>query len=315
GLEESMWAAQLEVDAALIRLAAVRAAKTRLDALIDEAMAEVPRLRILEQHGRISSGALSSFQLTMGKLLERRAQIVLDVVSAREALANATGLAADAPALDVPGAQTLDAWESRSGVGSMGHEPDACELLVRIPRLRGLLLEYAIAEARLRQAATRRWPSLAIGPHLSWSDPDLLVGALLGSEIPWPGSLEGEVLAASSEREAARERVEDGLQAFLVRCRSASDRRVASLDLLHQGAKPAAEESARLWQAARARFSIDPTGLEALARAMEVRANALQGLELARAEALIAELQFEWSQGPDGNAPRLVASPIAEVTQ
>lgn len=314
-LEQATWTAQFEVDAARVRLAAARAARAQLDALHAEVAQEHVRIEILERNGRIARGALASARLAIGKLEQRREQLALDEARARAGLALAAGLAPDASALDVPGPSTLDVWISDLNDGFDVTEQPGSDLLERVPELRGLLLDYAIAEARLRETASRRWPSLSFGPHLLWSDPDFLLGAVLSSGLPWPGSLDGEIEAASLQREAARERVEDGLLAAQTDRQAARARHTAAQRLLAEGARPAADASARLWQAARARFAVDPGGLEAWAHALNERAQAVHGLELARAEAALTVLDVVRSDGPGLELPRLVADPLAEASR
>jgi len=308
GLEEAMWAARFDVDAARVRLAAARAVRSSLEALSEEADAEAKRIEILERNGRLSAGGLASARLALQRLRERRGRAALEEASARERLALAAGLAPEAEALEVPNRGTLDAWPpQRSG----DPRPSAAELLERVPRLRGLLLDYPIAEARLREAASRRWPHLGLGPHLFWSDPDFLVGAVVASGLPWPGSLDGEIEAARVEREAARERVEDGLLAVETGRAAARDREAAARRVLEAGALPAADESARLWRAARARFAVEPAAITEWAHALAERTLALQGLEQARAELALATLEVERVTGPSLEVPRLVAAPLA----
>jgi|GEM_PF-1448623 len=309
-LEEAMWAARFEVDAARVRLASARAALAELDALGREAAVELDRIEILERNGRLAEGSLAGARLALQRLRERRGQVALELARAREGLALAAGLVPDAPALEVPGSETLVTWpvlDSDDGTVA------AAELLERVPRLRGLLLDYAIAEARLRSAAAQRWPSLALGPHLFWGQPDFLVGAVAGSGLPWPGSLDGEIEAARVEREAARERVEDGLLEVRAAQDAARERVAAARGLLEQGAGPAAEATARLWSASRARFAVDPAGLRDWAHALSERAKSLHALELARAELALATLEVERSVGPDAEVPRLVGDPLAGV--
>lgn len=309
-LEEAMWTARFDVDAARVRLAAARAALDRLDALSREARDAEARIEILERSGRLSRGALASAHLALQRLAERRERIALDEARAREELALAAGLAPAAAALDAPGPDMLAAWPAPR---SDAAEPTAAELLERVPRLRGLLLDYAIAEARLRDAAAQRWPSLALGPHLFWGASEFLLGAVVAAGLPWPTSLDGEIDAARVEREAARERVEDGLLAVQAGRLAARDRLAAARGLLDRGAGPAAQASARLWTAARARFAVDPTGLTAWAHALSEHAQGLHGLELARADLALAGLELERATGPGLDVPRLVESPLAEV--
>ena len=95
--------------------------------------------------------------------------------------------------------------------------------------------------------------------------------------------------------------------------RAARDRESAARDLLEQGARPAAEESARLWTAARARFAVDPAGLSDWAHALTERARAVHGLELARSELALATLEVERTTGPGLDVPRLMEDPLAEA--
>ncbi len=306
-LEEAMWTTRFEVDGARVRLAAARAASESLVALEYEARSALERIEILERNGRLSTGSLASARLALRKLTERRAQVEQQEAVALERLAVASGLVPNAAALNEPGAQTLASWPVES---SDPGDPTPSELLDRLPGLRALLLDYAIAESRLREVASRRWPDLSLGPHLFWSDPDFLLGSVLRSGLPWPGSLDGEIEAARIERLAARERVEDGLLAALSALAAARDQERAARRALEQGARPALGESGRLWEAAKARFSVDPTGLELWAHALGEQARALQGVEVARAEHALALLEIERRTGPAREAPRLVASPL-----
>ena len=315
GLEEAMWAARFDVDAARVRLAAVRAARADLDALHQEAEDEVARIEILDRNGRIATGALASARLALHKLAEQREQLAQDEARAREALAIVAGLTPEASALDANGRELIEQWLMHAVDRSNQTEVMAAELLERVPQLRGLLLDYAIAEARLRETASRRWPSLALGPHLFWGDSDLLLGSVISSGLPWPDSLDGEIAAVSVEREAARERIEDGLLAVQAGRRSALQRQAAALDMLEQGSLPVADQSARLWTAARARFAVDPQGLEAWAHALTERMKALRGLHSARAEAVLAAMEIERLTGPSSDLPRLVAASLTEESR
>lgn len=314
GLEEAMWAARFDVDRARVRLATARGVEARLDALAEDAGDALVRIEVLERNGRLSAGALARARIALQRLDDRRAAAASEVARAREDLATAAGLAPDAAALAAPGVDTLAAWPADADADADA-VPTEAELLERVPRLRGLLLDYAIAEARLRDVAAQRWPDLGLGPHLFWGDPDFLVGAVAAAGIPWPGSLDGEIEAARVEREAARERVEDELLAVRTAHAAAREREVAARERLERGARPAAEESARLLVATRARFAVDAGALESWSHAVTEHVRSVQMLEEARAELALARLDVARNAGPAPEAPRLVGSPLAEVTR
>jgi outer membrane protein TolC len=301
-LEEAMWSTRYAVDAARARLTVLRAAQEQLRSLSQEAEADSARMAILERHGRLAAEALAAARLATSGLDRRLAQLALEEAQAREGLALAAGLAPDAPALAASGehdlALLLDMPTSAA--------PTAEELLARLPGLRSAFLDYAIAEARLRDEAAQRWPGLRLGPQLLWSEPDFFAGAVLGSDVPWPGALDGRIVAASVEREAARERVEDALLAAELRRAAAEERRAAADALLARGARPAVDASARLWSAARASFAVEPAALMDWATALGMRAEAVETHARARAELALATLEREQAIGPGPEIPRLV---------
>ena len=106
-----------------------------------------------------------------------------------------------------PGFADPDAGSSLAGVAVVANpdSPHSAEdrLLQQqtVMHLYELLEDLSyLAEAmkRLRDEAAQRWPDLRIGPHLLWSDPDFLVGLMAASGLPWPGSLDGRIAAAST---------------------------------------------------------------------------------------------------------------------
>src|SRR6185295_1247013 len=99
-------------------------------------------------------------------------------------------------------------------------EITARELLERDPRLRERSLEYAQAELQVRRVAADAWPTLRVGPQLTFVPSDVLLGGVLDLSLPWPGRVEKEIRVASARREAARERVEDALNQSIARVAS-----------------------------------------------------------------------------------------------
>lgn len=293
-LEEAVWEARFEVDAARARLSAARAARSSLAILAEEASGDRTRIAALEGRGRLDAGARAAAEIAERALARRLALLEIEETRAAEDLARAAGLPPTAPALGAPGPEMLAALAPPPEPGAATAE----ELLERLPALRRSLLDYSVAEARLRDEAAARWPSLRLGPQLLWEEGDLLYGALAISGLPWPGSLDGRIAAASQEREAARERVEDALLAAQARAAGASQRLAAARGLLERDALPAAEQSARLWSAARARFSVEPMALMEWASALRMRAEVLADVEEARAELALSGLELEQARGP-----------------
>lgn len=306
-LEDAVWRSHFEIDAARARLAASRAALETLRALAGEADAADARIEILSQRGRLEGGALAAAELARRGIDRRVAELELEESRAAEELAVRAGLPPDAPALAAPSSRTLEQLTARAAP----QEPDAEELLERMPELRMALLEYAVAEARLREAAAARWPELRLGPSLLWEEGDFLLGVLAETGIPWPGSLDGELAAASEEREAARERVEDGLLAARAALAGARERADVARRRLEHQANVSEEQSARLWTAARARFEVDSETLMGWSSALVMRAEALEQLAAARAELALASLELEHAAGPAPALPRLARN--AEV--
>ena len=293
-LEHAVWRARIEVDRALARLAAARGERAALAELAGEAGAARVQSEILSRHGRLSVQSLAAAELAQHRLLHRLGASAIAEARARADLGVASGLPAEAAALDAVSAEALRALEP----GLAPPMPSRRELLSRAPELRSAVLDYSVAEARVRQAAAERWPSLEIGPHLTWLEDDLLEGILAGSALPWPGSVQGSIAAALEERSAAREAAEDALLALEARARAARARLEAARTMWLEHARGAEAESARAWRAARARFDVEPGALTEWAQAMQMRSEALTALFAARLEAVEAGLDLALALGP-----------------
>jgi outer membrane protein TolC len=290
-LDAARWEARFEVDGARARLAAARAALADLERLGAEVEQDLRRIEVLERHGRLAAAQLADARMARAELHRvHSAQVELQSRS-REDLAVAAGLPSESTALAGAGGATLDGPEPPRDA------PDAEALCERLPELRLALFEYALAEARLRAAAAERWPSLDLGPQLTWAHPDLLLGALAAAGLPWPGSLSGSIEAAHVGREAARERAEDALLAALARRAGALERLDNARAHVELGARPAQDASARRWTAARAALAVDAAALADWSQALSQRAEALAGLAEARGMHALARLELERAQG------------------
>ena len=291
-LDRARWSARFEVDGARARLAAARAALADLASLGAQVQEDLRRIAVLERHGRLGAAQLADARMAQAELHRvHSAQVELQSL-AREDLAVAAGLPSEAAALEGAWTAPLDGPEPPRDA------PDAEVLCERLPELRLALFEYALAEARLRAVAAERWPSLDLGPQLTWSHPDLLLGALAAAGLPWPGSLSGRIEAAHVGREAARERAEDALLAALARRAGALERLDNARAHVELGARPALDASARRWTAARAALAVDAAALADWSEALRQRADALAGLAEARGMHALARLELERAQGP-----------------
>lgn len=305
-LESAVWDARIEVDRARARLASLRARRAALEELAQDAARAQARLTILERTGRLAPQALAAARSAERRLALGLLMLEGEEAMARAELAVAAGIAPESPWLDALGPATLD------GVGLLERpEPPArTELLARSPELRAGLVDYALAEARLRQASAARWPSFELGPHLLWTADELMTGIIAGTMIPWPGSLDGALRAALEEREAARSALEDALLASEARARAAHGRWAAARAGFGQHAARLEEDSATAWRAAQARFDVEPGSLMEWAGSLGMRVEALNEYHAARLAAIEAALDLEWASGP---SPRAWESGLARA--
>ena len=229
-LERAVWRATFEVERARVRLGAARERISRMEALLRQVEAQSPRFEVLERRGRLSA-AESGLAATAVHIVEheissergREAEL-------RAALAESSGLAFDHDAYaHVDGSALV---QTRAVPESLG----ARQLLEQDPALRDLVLEFAQAEVRVRRVARDGWPTVRAGPRLTVMPSDILLGGMLDLSLPWPGRIEAELRVAETEREAAREQVEDALHGAVAR--------VASLRAIEAQARTRAEEHA-----------------------------------------------------------------------
>jgi hypothetical protein len=298
-LENAVWTATFDVARARARLAASRVRIAGLQEFQARVEAQAGRFEVLARRGRLSE-ADEAMAWAAGHEVEQ----ALSMELAREAelraeLSRASGLAFAHEACAVVGEEALREQSSDPGAASEQ------QLWKRAPALRELALEFAAAEANVRRAAARAWPSLRAGPLLTFMPSELLVGGLLDVAFPWPGTVAAGVRAAAAERDAVHARAVDALQAAIAR--------VESLRTIEREARTRAEEHAELmdeaadanWRAVDAKLRLGLATPAEWSLVMSRRVAALIALADDREAARLASLELEEACG--------VAAPATEV--
>ncbi|MEO6709093.1 MAG: hypothetical protein ABI054_12875 [Planctomycetota bacterium] len=296
GLESAVWNATFDVERARVRLAASRERERRLERLLVEVKSQSERFEILARRGRLSEADVQMASAASHEVEHARSHETAESAEKQAELARISGLPFVHPAYATIAGEVLD--EPRR----IAPAPDVRKLLAQDPALRELALEYAQAELHVRHMAAEAWPTLRLGPKLTLEPSDVLLGGVLDLSVPWPGSVAKAVRIASAEREAARERVEDGL--------NLAQARIASLSTIEAEARVRAVEHGVLmdeaqeasWQATNARLRFGEVGVSEWTRAARERMDPLTGLVDERESAAIAALDFAQACGVVPNA-------------
>lgn len=303
-LEQTVWRAVFAVDRSRVQLATASRREAAVADLLDEARKDLRRLELLHHRDRLGDGPFGRAQAVVADLATTHSELAAAIVVARAALARASGLPPDAPALNGIGAAHLLGLEDRPGEATQAKPR---QLLDVLPSLRRAHLAYALAEARLRAAVSEWWPSLRIGPRWKFLPDDILHGGVLALDLPWPGAVSAGIEAAVEARTAAREAVEDALAAAMVAADSRRQELVLAREHLARDIAPREQGSASAWRSARARLWVreGPDIVENWLDALELRAGGL----LARLDAIervrLAELAYREATGrTPGLAPR-----------
>jgi outer membrane protein TolC len=295
-LERATWDTRIAVDRARTELGATLASIDALTDLLASSDASVTRAELLHDRGRLSEGDIARLRGMVAEVHHLLHRQEVHLALHRRELADAAGLPPGAPALGAPTRETL---EDLARMATPPRMPDARELLERSPVLRGLRLQYGVAEAVLRDEVARTRPGLRLGPALKVTDGDTLLGGVLELDLPQASALSGRVEAAQQAREHAREALEEALRASLARLRQARSDYDIARDALagHVGSRDV--ETAVAWRAARARFDVDPAAVEGVGMALRDRAMALLDLLEVRHEVVLAWLDAEQAIGPE----------------
>lgn len=173
------------------------------------------------------------------------------------------------------------------------------DLLGGHPYLRAAMLDYAVAEARVRRAASDAWPGIRIGPKQRLEPQDLL-GGFLELTLPWPGRVDAATRVALASRHEARIVVEERLRELTSRIDTSATRFARARDaILNATALEAASRSA--WTAAQAVWSVEASAMGMFNDALERRLGGVVAVVNARETAILALLDHDEAIG---NAPR-----------
>jgi len=292
--EARAWSLRFEVDRARVELAAAKSLETALAALHGECAQLLPRIELLAARGWIGRGMAEGAVSALHMLEHHQSLARIEENRARADLAALCGLSPAHPAIEALQSGVIDRF--RPEEASLTDPQDAA-LLASLPRLRAARLELAVAEAELVRMARERWPMLGIGPRIMVRPDERLVGGMLGFSVPFPGALEGTILAARERRDAAFEALEDELVAARARLESTAREFAESVELAQEHAPMADTAMARMLVAAQAEFLADPERLERWSFAVGERMDSLMALVRARADLVRAWLDCEEARG------------------
>ncbi len=290
-LESAVWAAMFDVERARVRLAASREREEQLEGLLKEVASQSERFEILERRGRLSQADAQMAKVASHDVAHEISRETSREAELRAELARVSGLPFDHAAY-----ASIDGHELKE-VRSIPLAAGMRELLEQDPALRELSLEYAQAELQVRRVAADAWPTLRVGPMLTFMPSDVLLGGVLDLSLPWPGRVEKEIRITSVEREAARDRVENALNLALAR--------VASLRVIERESRARASEHAVLlddaqesaWQAVNARLRLGMANAMEWTRSLRDRIAPLVGLVDEREGAAIVALDLAQASG------------------
>ncbi|MFT7169309.1 MAG: hypothetical protein ACI80K_002447 [Paracoccaceae bacterium] len=314
-LERVAFDAWITVERARIGVVAARLRVERLAELVEAGQVDLERVRILEENDRLSEADAALARAEVARIERRGHLAVAELGGARRQLALAAGSLSGSLSGSPDGAGEFDAAVQAVGLGGLGEVADVsvmarasalptdmnlAALAESHPALREARLVFDVREAEVREAASRAWPGVALGPHLGYLD-QAQVGAVLRLAIPFPSSWKGRLEAAVERRDRAVERFEEILVDLLARQADALGRiaqmRATVTD--EDGAtKRAMEPGFQDWTAARARFRTGRGDLAGWTRALN-RLAEMVTWPIDDVEALVlAKLDWTAASGP-----------------
>lgn len=288
-LELALWTARFEVDLQRVDLAASYRRAERSRALLEEAREDLPRVEILEGHGRLGTAAADAARGQVEAVRVALGRDLHAIPIGRARVAVAVGLPLEQ--VDDPGPMALER--------ALDDEPLLC---LDHPALRSRRVELALTEARLRAVAARAWPGIQAGPHLGFPGGDLdplRVGGLFALSLPFPSSYEGPLEAAAVERDRSVERYEETWLELGTRLEAARKRYAISRARL-EAARAVDTASEGAWSAARAAFRVGKVGVAEWNDALERRRDAVNLAVEAARDAARAALEAQRAAGPQG---------------
>lgn len=292
-LESALWSASFAVERARVMTACERHRVEELEQLAAQARADAPRIQILAKHGYASAEQAQWAAALLAELERRAAEARVAEAEARAELSELAGLPSGHASLSAFALEDV-----ASGLVAAQAPASDVELVRAHPKLRALVLEHALAEARVRSTAAEWLPELRAGPKAVIMPDHWLSGGMLDLALAWPGALPKQLRAAEQERESAREAVEDALLAQRAELELARHKHASAL-AIERG--PAAEVEAAAqaaWRAGRALFRNDSGALREWSMALEKSIEPLLARVDAHEAAALAALDWAELCGP-----------------
>ena len=257
-LEQAAWRSWLEAERALTQWRAAALRMKRLAELSDRAVLDMGRVELLTDEGRLGRSSGDAAEGASAELV-RRLSLATDQASmARARLAAVAGVD--------PGAVLGGAAPGTSAPAAMGPDLpgpwfDGTDHLESHPDLRRARRTFELRESEVREAASRAWPGVSIGPRLGFVDPTQ-VGGVLRITVPFPSSWEGRLMAAIERRDAAVEAYEDQLHLLLTAEEDALARLQAARRRADGSSGEVVESLMNDWEAARVGLRVQRTPIE-----------------------------------------------------
>ncbi len=304
-LDRALWSARFDVERARVRLAASRARIAVRAQLVEDCVDDSVRVAIFVERDWLARGPLAAARALIaraGQDLENERVLAAQL---REVLAARAGLMADATALEAVTPVVLDEYPTTALVEAQAsanatpasEQETAARLLATHPNLHALMLDYAVAEARLRRAASDAWPRLRLGAKQRL-EPMNLLGSFVDFSFPWPGRVDAATRAALRARDEARFVVEEGLREIASRIET-SAARLREAEAALTAARIVEGSSAAAFAAAQEMWWADTNMLGQFNDALERRIGGVVAALPARDQAFFAWLDWREAMGPD----------------
>ncbi len=302
--EEQLWTSRLDIERARVRLAAAQARVAGIDALHAEAERELVRIGILERNGRESAADAEAARGRIDALARQHSERSEAVALAERDLARLAGLPPQHEVL----ALSQNDWLGRYLQRNVPSIADGARRVDTHPRLRRARIDFALAEAQIRDVAASAWPGIQLGPHLSFNS-TTNIGGMLGLSLPWPSSWKGRLAAAEARREGAREAFEDTWLDLELSDQLALRRLELARDRSHGATRAVDEATRHAWESARARYRLQRLPLMEWSDALTGRASAvLQPIDD------LESIALAWIDVLDARGPAALEFEAVEVT-
>jgi hypothetical protein len=302
--EEQLWASRLDIERARVRLAAAHSRVAEIDALHAEAEQDLVRIGILERNGREAATDAESARGRIDAVARQRSSLSEAVATREQELARLAGLPPRHEVL----ALTSNGWLGRYKDRNVPSIADGARRVDTHPRLRRARIDFALAEAQIRDVAASAWPGVTFAPHLSF-DSSTNIGGVLGLNLPWPSSWRGRLAAAEVRREGTREAFEDTWLDLEQRERVALQRWELARNRAVGATRAVDLATSRVWNSARTRYRLQRMPLMDWSDALERRASAV-----VQPTDDLESIALAWIDVLDARGPAALVFEAPEVT-